>query len=553
MATKSILVNFNGCPSTVDSLMPDNGLASLAGSLLENGHETHIIDFSTVDIIRRMIPEAVSRELSIVYEESMADMKAGRQISKTTLEHLLELDHHLEKHKQLELLKISDEIADEAARVGADFIGFKLWTGEGFDGSVKIATNIRKKLPDVKLFAGGPHVDWFMENILEYTDVFDVLAYGEGEETIKFLADYADNKYDLSDIPNVIYRKNGKINITHPKRIEDLNLLPEPVYDETTYPAMKGDQKIRFIMIDESRGCPNACYFCIHPQKSGSKWRKRDPFRTIDLIKKLSHQLNTSAFRLAGSNTPPDLRKEMAQELIRRQLRVSYAGFGHVRGREDYDLLRTSGCLSLAFGVESGSQRILDQDLNKKTKVEQIVSALTSCKRAGILTVASIIVPCPHDTDETIKETLDLLLKTRPDSVTVQLPGLIPGAYWYKNRESFGFEIDDDYMVKLMLYKIKLLLPPMLWEPLPYKLNRRIHSQSVTIAQSVTAELERNDILTGIGDFLLLIARFIGVSAKEIRDLNRRMFFIGDYVKVRNVLRAFNDQVGITRGSWRSS
>jgi anaerobic magnesium-protoporphyrin IX monomethyl ester cyclase len=540
MATKSILVNFNGCPSTVDSLMPDNGLASLAGSLLENGHETHIIDFSTVDIIRRMIPEAISRELSIVYEESIA---AGHQLSKTTLEHLLELDHDLERHKQLELLKIGDEIVDEATRIGADFIGFKLWTGEGFEGSVKIATNIRKKLPNIKLFAGGPHVDWFMENIFEYTDVFDVLAYGEGEETIKFLADYADNKYDLSDISNVIYQKNGKINVTPPKRIKDLNLLPEPVYDETIYPAMKGDQKIRFIMIDESRGCPNSCYFCIHPQKSGNKWRKRDPFRTVDLIEKLSHQLNTSAFRLAGSNTPPDLRKEIAQELIRRKLKIGYAGFGHVRGNEDYDLLYKSGCLSLAFGVESGSQRILDQDLNKKTKVEQIVSALTSCKRAGILTVASIIIPCPHDTDETIKETLDLLIRTRPDSVTIQLPGLIPGAYWYKNRESFDFEIDDDYMVKLMLYKIKLLLPPMLWDSLPYKLNGRTHNQFSAIAQSITTELEKNDILTGIGDFLLLIAKFLGISTREIRDLNRRMFFVGDHVKIKDVIRTFNDHV----------
>ncbi len=53
MATKSILINFNGYPSTLDSLTPDNGLASLAGSLINNGNQTLIMDFSNVSIIRR--------------------------------------------------------------------------------------------------------------------------------------------------------------------------------------------------------------------------------------------------------------------------------------------------------------------------------------------------------------------------------------------------------------------------------------------------------------------------------------------------------------------
>jgi hypothetical protein len=548
MTTKSILINFNGCPSSVDSLMPDNGLANLAGSLLEEGHETLIKDFSSVDIIERMIPDSVSRELSLVHQDSIADAKTKPQSGKTSLDRLLKLDNELVDHNHFELLKIANEIVDEATTMGADFIGFKLWTGDGFEGSVKIATEIKKKLPDIKLFAGGPHVDWFMENIFRYTDIFDALAYGEGEETIKFLADYAIGKRKLSDIPNIIYRENGRINVTPLKRIKDLNLLSEPVYDEAIYPAMKGDQKVRFIMIDESRGCPNACYFCIHPQKSGSKWRYYEPLHTIDLIEKLSHKINTSAFRMSGSNTPPSLRKELAQELIKRQFGINYAGFGHVNSNEDYDLLRESGCLSLAFGVESGSQRILDQDLNKNVKVEQIISALNRCKRSGILTVASIIVPCPHDNDETIKETLELLIKTRPDSVTLQLPGLIPGAYWYKNIENFGFDLDENYMIKSMLYKIKLLLPPMLWEPFPYKINGKTNSQSVVIAQGLTAELEKNEILTGIGDFLLLIGRFIGISAKEMRDLNRKMFFTGDHAKVRDIVRSFNDQARHYKG-----
>lgn len=539
MATKSILINFNGCPSTLDSLMPDNGLANLAGSLLEEGHQTVIMDFGTADIFKRLVPEEISRELDNIYEEFIS--KPLDKSKSLPISHLMELDRLLEDHKESELNKIADEIIDKANQIGANFIGFKLWTGEGFGGSVKIAQAIRKKLPKIKLFAGGPHIDWFMESVFDYTDVFDVLAYGEGEEIIKLLAKYAEGKRSLSDIPNIIYKNNGNVVVNELIRISDLNALSEPVYDESVYPAIKGDQKIKFFMVDESRGCPNSCNFCIHPQKSGKKWRRRNPIQTVDMIEKLGNKFNTNTFRLAGSNTPTDLRREIAQEIVRRQLNVIYTGFGHVKGYEDYNLLKNSGCVALAFGVESGSQEILNQSINKKVKTDDIVSAIKNCKTAGISAIASIIVPCPYDTEETLQETLKLLIKTKPDSVTLQLPGLIPGSYWYKNREDFGFELDDDFLSRIMLYKIKLLLPPVLWEPLPYKMNGKDHIQMMTIAQNITVELEKNGILTGINDFLILIGKVLNIPLIEMRNINRRAFFTGNYMRIRELIKSFND------------
>lgn len=538
MAAKSILVNFNGCPSTLDSLMPDNGLANLAGSLLEEGHQAVIMDFGTAEIFKRLVPEEISKELDAIYEEFIC--KPSDKSTPLPINRLMELDRLLENHKESELNKIADEIIERANQIGADFIGFKLWTGEGFSGSVKIAQVIRNKLPNIKLFAGGPHIDWFMESVFDYTDVFDVLAYGEGEEIIKLLAEHAEGKRSLSDIPNIIYKKNGSVIVNELIRISDLNTLSEPVYDEDVYPAMKDNQKIKFFMIDESRGCPNNCNFCIHPQKSGKKWRKRDPIQTVDIIEKFGHKFNTNTFRLAGSNTPTDLRKEIAQEIIRRQLDVLYTGFGHVKGYEDYDLLKNSGCVALAFGVESGSQEILNRSINKKVKTDDIVSAFENCKTAGISAIASIIVPCPYDTEETLQETLKLLIKIKPDSVTLQLPGLIPGSYWYKNREDFGFELDEDFLRRVMLYKIKLLLPPILWEPLPYKMNGKDHIQIMTVAQNMTIELEKNGILTGINDFLILISKVLNLPLTEMRDINRRAFFTGDYMRIKELIELFN-------------
>jgi len=529
----------------MNSLAPDNGLANLAGSLLETEHETLILDYSTVDTVKRMVPQELRAVLSDAYEAFLGDMRTAGKLSEKISNLLIELDGKLERHKEKEFIRIADEIINKIKKVNADFIGFKLWTGDGFYGSEKIARHIKGKYPDLKIFAGGPHVDWFKENIFHYTDVFDAVAYGEGEETIILLAEYVMGKRELSEAPNLIYKQNGEIKFTDLKRVENLNLLPDPVYDEEIYPAMRDDQKMKFIMIDESRGCPNTCNFCIHPLKSGNRCRLRDVKKNVDLMERLGNKVGTNAFNFAGSNPPARLKNEIASEIIKRGLKVRYVCFGHVRDgdKEDYELLHKSGCISLFFGVESGSQEILDKDINKGVKVEQIIRALKKAKKAGLLTVASIIVPCPHETPETLKQTLDVLVEANPDAVVINPPGVIPGTQWYTNSNKFGLELHEDYIDKCMIYRIRTLLPLVLWEPLPYQIGGKTYYEAIAMAQRLAIELEKKQIITGIEDYLLLVASYLNISHAEVRDKNRRLFFTGDYLGIERMVNMFNERV----------
>ncbi len=86
--------------------------------------------------------------------------------------------------QEKEILAIAAEAADEAVRFGADFVGLKLWNGDGFSGSVRIAEAIRARAPRVRLIGGGPHADYFGGHILQHTDVFDQLIQGEGEQVL---------------------------------------------------------------------------------------------------------------------------------------------------------------------------------------------------------------------------------------------------------------------------------------------------------------------------------------------------------------------------------
>ncbi|MBW2966134.1 cobalamin-dependent protein, partial [Candidatus Woesearchaeota archaeon] len=253
---KGVLINYGGYPNTPSALMPDNGLANLAGSLIREGHEAIILDYNTVDSIRRLFPQ--NREGN--------------------------LDERIKQAQKQDVADVANNISNLIEKENIAFIGFKLVMGTGFESSIEIAEKVKEDNPEIPIFAGGPHIDWFRERICEVTDVFVALAYGEGEETIVRLAEYVERKRELNEIPNLIYKENGDIKITPIKRIDDLNSLAFPIYDEDVYLAMKGDNKIKIIVIDESRGCPNRCNFCIHPIKSGNKRRIKDPSKLVSEI-----------------------------------------------------------------------------------------------------------------------------------------------------------------------------------------------------------------------------------------------------------------------------
>jgi len=374
MSTNSILINYIGYPNELFNLSPDNGLATLAACLMEKGHKTTILDYSTVDTIKRLFPYQYEDKMKSLVGKIMLQKKQGIEPDKSDLDSFYKLNEEINEYQKQKVLEIAEEINQFISKNRINFVGFKLWTGAGFDGSMIIAKEIKRKNPKIPIFAGGPHIDWFNEMVFDVTDVFDALAYGEGEETIVGLAEYVEQKAKLCDIPNLIYRENGKITTTLMKRIEDLNKIPAPNYDEDVYPAMGNNQKIKIALIEESRGCPNHCSFCIHFVKSGRKYRTMDPKIVVDRIEVQTNKYGMKAFRFAGSNPPHWLAKDISDEILKRKLKIIFSAFAHIRGiKKDYfEALRRSGCCALGFGIESGSSKILRESMNKRFTKEHI-------------------------------------------------------------------------------------------------------------------------------------------------------------------------------------
>ena len=541
---KCILISYAGYPYTLSSLLLDNGLANLAGALLQAGHKVKILDFGTVSTIKRLIPEGHKEKLTGLFK------KYGNNIYKDGIEELKQIDKNLEKYQSQKVRGIGQEIAAFIEKEKADFAGMKLWNGDGFTGSVIIAEEIKKRIPGFPVVAGGAHVDLYSEYILDTTDKFDILAYGEGEEIIVDLANYFDGKGSIDKINNLIYKKNGKIKITERKWIEDLNTLPFPVYDEDIYLAMKGDEKIKIIVLDESRGCSNCCYFCMQPIKSGTRIRMKTPDKLIEEIKKIKKQYKINCFRFAGSGTPSKLIKEVATRIIDEGIEIKYTMFVRIKDADEnlFKTLKKSGCKAIFFGVESGSQKILDESIGKKVKIEKIKEILKACKKTGIFTITSFIFPAPFETEETMQESLDLIFDVKPDSVLVLPPGILLGTEWEKHYKKYGFSFPkgkDFFFKKAMSIKYKILFPTSLWETSPYSLHNEPIINLIKKTGKFLSALEKRNYLTSFPDELKIVSDYSAYAQKEkkFRDDFRKLHLNGDFKEICRITGNVNKKI----------
>lgn len=299
-----------------------------------------------------------------------------------------------------------------------DLIGVTILTNfftEAKDIILKI-----KELTSVKVVVGGPHVTALPEFTLQETNA-DFAIVGEGEQSIVELTEFLESKNkDISSINGLVYKENGRIIRNSSKKlVEDINNLPFPAWEllrpQNYPPAPHGAFYKRFPVspIITTRGCPYSCKFCSSFLTWGNTIRKRTPNSVVDEIQYLKEKHNIKEFHFEDDNFT--ISKEHAisicEEIIRRKLNIAWAAPNGVRidalDDELIRIMKLSGCYLLAFGIESGSQSILDK-MNKKLNLKNTMSILKLVKKHNIETWGFFIIGLPNETRETVKETIRL-------------------------------------------------------------------------------------------------------------------------------------------------
>ena len=527
MKTNFLLVSVAGVPKIMSDFIPDIGMASLASNLLANGHGVKILDLNLPSLCGDIFTPEIERSIENFARKVFLDKK------KPGLKDILMLrsaSRRLERRKLEYSATLRNFLEGFVYREKIDAVGFKLWAGEGFTWSIEAGRHLKKKYPGLKVFGGGPQVDIFGQDIYRVGDFFDALCYCEGEESITMLANFVQGSEKLENIPNIIFRRGNSELARNPrKHVEDLDSLPLPVYSPDIY--LNIGEKLKVIVLEESRGCPNSCHFCIHPVKSGKR-RTKSAGKVIREMKEYGSRYGVRVFKYAGSSTPGSLMSEIAGRIIEDKMDVSYSGFGHVNDYDvDFGLLKRSGCESIFFGVESASEDILKRGMNKNLKKTDMEKVLIKCRASGIFTVASFIYPAPFETPETRMETVEFIKKVAPDSVLIQFPGIYPGTEWFRHPEKYNFRLlgdREDYPFRVMTYQIRNLFPPRYWDPLPYTVNGMPFRKFAAETEMLQREIRQAGLETSVSDESYLLYRNSSyVSLGDFLDRNRYLFYSG--------------------------
>ena len=105
------------------------------------------------------------------------------------------------------------------------------------------------------------------------------------------------------------------------------------------------------------------------------------------------------------------------------------------KGNIQYELfkkMRESGCYQITLGCESGSQRVLDDIINKNLKLEQIKPTIENAKKAGLLVHSFWIVGFPGETREEMEETIEFASQSNADSYSISILTPLPGTDIYR-------------------------------------------------------------------------------------------------------------------------
>ncbi len=354
-----------------------------------------------------------------------------------------------------------EEVVERVKQLDYDIVGISALSAQY--AYVKWLASELKRCHGKKIVVGGALAIFSPEIVLRNTEA-DICVTGEGEITFTEILANLDN---LEGVKGIYFKQGDKI-VKNPPRehIQNLDdvefpawdLFPIDTYIENT--SLAGYPNIKTIAVMSSRGCPYSCRFC-------SRTFTGVRFRSVDNIVAEIKEFTMKYPQVKGIDFVDDLLtidKRRMYELCDAIEPLSMKWGSEARvDRVDFELLKRmkrAGCAVLSYGIESGSQSILDR-MNKKATVEQAENAVRDTIRAGILTRIHMMYGYPGETRGTLRETIDFFNRLPYLSVqSVSMLGFsrakpLPGAELYDQALKEGLiQNEEEYLENLTPYKV---------------------------------------------------------------------------------------------------
>jgi radical SAM superfamily enzyme YgiQ (UPF0313 family) len=310
----------------------------------------------------------------------------------------------------------NEVIIEEIQHQQPVLVGLSFLSTTSYPYAKLLARQIRAANHKVKLAFGGVFASLNAPLVKLQCPEVDFVCRGDGEQLILDLLEHLD---DPSGVESLTWAKDGQV-VNNPNRKTERHLDQWPFPDRESLKldfveSMPLDVPCvlsleRFTTMQTSRGCPWSCVFCDIPVFNEGKWRSRSPQHVVDEFKHLQ-ELGYGSVYFVDDHflLQPKRIEAICNGLNDQRITIQWGCEGRVDSvaQHLFPAMAKAHCRTLMFGIESGSQKMLDR-LNKEQTLAEVETAVTNAKKAGIEIVHGFfVVGSPDETVEDMRATFD--------------------------------------------------------------------------------------------------------------------------------------------------
>ena len=322
---------------------------------------------------------------------------------------------------------------DEAVTSNTIAFGISTLSGNMLSHAMDIARYIRKNYPDKPIIWGGTHATAVRKQTLE-SPLADYIVWGEGEHVLPDLLEAIQTGKGFEKIKGIGYKIGNKTHITARSDYNDIERifnLPYHILNMEKYTRKMAVGGERWLPLITSRGCPFKCKFCHNTSEvySMRKMRLHTLDHIVHNINKLIDDYDCDAIGFDDELTAANDKRLVAicnaiRTGVKRNLTYRIISRVDLLLRlkdETLKLMRDTGFVSVTYGIESGSQRVLDY-MSKDITLKQVYEVDERMNKFGFFKCFNFMMGIPTETIDEMKMTLRLCAQLQRNSKTSPYP-----------------------------------------------------------------------------------------------------------------------------------
>ncbi|MGM0438945.1 MAG: B12-binding domain-containing radical SAM protein [Patescibacteria group bacterium] len=347
--------------------------------------------------------------------------------------------------------KIYQDLISVISNKKPTHVGFSAMSANYVDILVA-AKKIKKELPEVTIFLGGPQASLTDEATLTNFPSIDFIYRGEVEGAINELSEYIKGNIKPKKVPNLSYRKGGEIVQNKEVSLIKERELPTIEYDK----EYLNEHKV--VCVEGGRGCPFNCTYC----SSSNYWQNNFRMKPIEnLISEMEKNTTKNQDRVSIIHDIFTLNKKKIEKFCKKiqdkEIQWSCSARADSLDKDLIKLMKRSGCVGIFLGIETGDQKI-QKKINKNLNLDHTDKIINDINDVGgIKIVTSFIVGFPFDKPTSFYNTLKRIFKYKKNECEIKMFTLKPekGSSLYKEYKNNLFFNNYFYLDNWFAEKIE--------------------------------------------------------------------------------------------------